>query len=129
MSGIRVVHKGNFTNTLRFLKRDPDVKIRAIMHKHGSLGISELRRATPRDTSEAANSWSFDIKKTKTGWSLDFYNSDMAGSVPVVILLQYGHGTRGGTYVQGRDFINPAIGPIFDKLLVDIWKEVADVKY
>lgn len=123
---INFKHKGSFNNFESYLKKIRYInnKLYRILDKYGSQGVAALSSATPQDTGEAARSWSYEITKTDTGFSLGFYNDDMAGTVPLVVLLQYGHGTRGGTYVQGRDFINPALLPIINKLAEDLWKEV-----
>lgn len=122
---LKVKHRGSFKNTERYLKRHrSDRWLIKLLERHGSEGVNALALATPKDTGEAASSWYYEISKTVSGYKLSFSNSDMAEQVPVVVLLQYGHGTTGGTYVQGRDFINPALKPTIDKLSESIWKEV-----
>jgi hypothetical protein len=92
---------------------------------YGRLGVDALMMATPVDTGLAASSWGYRVIDDKRGPSIEWYNDDIEGGYSVVILLQYGHGTRGGGYVQGRDFINPAIQPVFDSIAKDIWEKVS----
>lgn len=117
-------HRGNFNKTEGFLKEASNPRLKSIFEKYGREGQHALEEATPVDTGETKQSWHYKVEETATGYSLSWYNTVMAGKTPLVILLQYGHGTRGGTYVQGRDFINPAIQPILDKLADSLWKEV-----
>lgn len=92
----------------------------------GQEGVTALSAATPKDTGKTAASWSYKINKTQDAVSLTWYNSSVAdgSSIPIVILIQYGHGTGSGAYVQGTDFINPVMKPIFDKINDYVWKEV-----
>lgn len=91
---------------------------------YGRAGVQALSKATPIDTGETASSWDFFYKKTKGGFKITWTNSNMAGNTPVAILIQYGHGTRDGYYVEGIDYINPALEPVFVKMAEDIWKGV-----
>jgi hypothetical protein len=86
--------------------------------------VAALKSATPVDTGLTANSWYYKIERTKSSISITFNNSNIQNGVPIAIILQYGHGTRNGGWVQGRDYINPAIQPIFDKITEQAWKEV-----
>lgn len=86
------------------------------------MGVNALSSATPIDTALAANSWGYNL--TKDGNGIAWYNTDVEGNRMVVILIQYGHGTGTGGYVAGRDFINPAIRPVFDKIVEDVWRQV-----
>jgi len=124
MSGITFKHKGNFNNTERFLNNASRLRFDSIFENFGAEGVRELSKATPVDTGETANSWSYHVQRTYKGYILSWSNSKMAGQTPLVILLQYGHGTRGGTYVQGIDFINPALKPVMQNLADRLWKEV-----
>lgn len=101
-----------------------DTKYYRILSKYGEAGVQALAQATPKDTGETAASWSYKIYKTRKGLRLAFYNSNMAGDVPVVIVLHYGHATRNGYFVPGNDFINPVIKPIFDRFMADLELEV-----
>jgi len=98
-----------------------------ILHKHGRLGVSLLASVTPVDTGETARSWSYTVVKTGNGYKISWMNTNMAGGVPLVVLLHYGHGTQSGRFIQGNDFINPAIKSAFDSLSKSITKEVANV--
>lgn len=97
-----------------------------ILKKYGELGVQRLAEATPKATGKTSQSWSYEIQRSGNDYTLTWNNSNIAEWVPVVILLQYGHGTRGGTWVEGRDFINPAIRPIFEELSRELRREVSD---
>lgn len=123
---IRFTLRGDFRNTERFFdnSRKLSRKIRAIFDKYGQRGIEVLRNYTPKDSGETASSWSYEVHN----WGISWNNSNLSpNGTPIAILIQYGHGTRGGGYVQGRDYINPAIQPIFDQISNDIWREVQDL--
>ncbi len=94
--------------------------------RHGKTGVDALSNATPVDSSLTANSWAFRIIKDRRKPGIEWYNSNVAGDVSVAILIQYGHATGTGGYVVGRDFINPAMQPIFDKIADDVWKKVTN---
>lgn len=96
----------------------------SILEKYGREGAKALENATPVKTGLTAASWSYRVEKNGNGYSVSWFNGNVSNGIPIVILLQYGHGTTGGTYVQGVDFINPALAPIFEKLAEAIWKEV-----
>ena len=122
---ITVTTKGSFDNTERFLtKITANNNIRAILDKYGPIGVRALSEATPVDTGLAASSWYYEIVERPGYASIRWHNKDIEGNIPVVILLQYGHGTRNGGWVEGRDFIMPAIEPIFQKILDEVSKEV-----
>lgn len=121
---IRFKHKGSFSRTRNFLDRVLNKDFRSIFEEYGEKGVNALEAATPVDSGVTKNSWRYRLIRTRSGYSLNWYNINMAGRTPLVILIQYGHGTRGGAYVQGIDFINPAIKDILDAIANDIWKEV-----
>ena len=122
-------HKGNFSKTDEMLKTLKGSDLEILLEKYGKMGVDALSAATPVDTGITADSWYYRIVETKTqGVALRFYNSNNQNGVSIVILLQYGHGTRNGGFVVGRDFINPAIQPIFDKLAKEAWGEVTRYK-
>ncbi len=119
-------HKGDFKETNNFIKNAVNsIKIDKLDY-YGREGVAALRSATPRDTGLTAESWSYRIVRTDQMVRIDFLNSNRNNGVPIAILIQYGHATRNGTFVAGRDFINPAIQPIFDELAKKVWKEVTD---
>lgn len=115
---------GSFDKTEAWLHRLQRGEFYKVLDRYGQMGVSALAAATPVDSGEAARSWGYEVRIKGSSASIAWTNSNMAGSVPVVILLQYGHGTGTGGYVQGRDFINPAIKPIFDKISNEVWKAV-----
>ena len=121
-------HKGNFSKVTAYLERvKKGANIRSL-DKYGREGVAALSSATPVDTGLTAKSWYYEITQENGVVTISFCNSNIQnGYAPIAILLQYGHGTRNGGWVQGRDYINPAIQPIFDKLAEDAWKEVAKV--
>ena len=119
---------GNFRLTTLFLNKLKSTHIMDIMNRYGSSGVAALSRATPTDTGLASLSWYYTVGSRNGSYWIDFHNNDIeGGSVPVVILIQYGHGTKNGGYVVGRDFINPAIQPIFEQIKRDVWKEVSSL--
>lgn len=124
---IRIKTKGNYDKTEKFLKKSKDVnELKMIMEKYGREGIAALSASTPIDTGETATSWMYKIIQDSNSISLVFENSSVTKTgIPIVILLQYGHGNGIGGYVQGRDYINPAIQPVFDKLAEEAWREVS----
>ena len=121
---IVVKHTGNFNKTTRFLDRAKNFKFMASLDRYGREGVMALSSATPVDSGKTSNSWSYEIHSTKNEYSICWTNSNINDGVPIAIILQYGHGTRNGGYVRGRDYINPAIRPIFDKIADHAWKEL-----
>jgi len=120
---ISISSKGSFKKTEGFLRRKVDVM--SILNRYGQIGVDALSSATPIDTGATAHSWYYEIVQNRRGFSLVWHNSHMNGGTPVAILIQYGHATGTGGHVEGRDFINPAIRPVFDQIANDIWKEVS----
>lgn len=116
--------KGDFSNLTKFLEKAKGVVNASLLDKYGKEGVAALSSATPVDTGLTAKSWSYRIENKKGYASITFYNSNIQNGVPIAIILQYGHGTRTGGWVQGKDYINPAIQPIFDKIANEAWKEV-----
>ena len=116
--------KGDFSKLTRYLERAKNVVRMGNLDKYGRQGVAALASATPVDTGATANSWYYEVTNQNGSASITFYNSNIQNGVPIAIILQYGHGTGTGGYVQGRDYINPAIQPIFDKLANDAWREV-----
>lgn len=123
--GVKFNVKGSFKNTEDFLKRMQKQTEFDSLELYAQQGVNALRSVTPRDTGNTANSWSYRITKSKGKVKIEWLNSNITSEgTPVVILLQYGHGTGTGGYVKGQDFINPAIKPIFDEIEENVWKEV-----
>lgn len=125
MRSITFETKGDFKKAETFLRRIAQKDPRSILDKYGVLGIERLREYTPKRTGLTADSWSYEVKKVPEGYTIQWNNSNKTDTgIPIVILLQYGHGTKGGTWVQGRDFINPALRPVFLEMVEAIRKEV-----
>lgn len=115
---------GSTKRTEQALRKMLKLRIPETMSSGGSDGVSALAHATPVDSGLAQESWGFDISSSGGKYELTWTNTDVENGYPVVIMIQYGHGTGSGGYVPGRDFINPAIKPIFDKITDKVWKEV-----
>ena len=116
--------QGDFSKTMRYLERAKEAVHLGVLDKYGQAGVAALASATPVDTGLTANSWYYETEHTATSAAITFKNSNIQNGVPIAIILQYGHGTRNGGYVQGRDYINPAIQPIFDQIANEVWREV-----
>ena len=122
---ISVKAQGSFKNTDKFLQRMQRREQFRGLARHGARGVAALREATPKDSAETANSWTYEIVDRPGYFAIHWLNSHVdARGVPIAVLLQYGHGTRNGGFVEGEDYINPAIRPIFDQIAADMWKEV-----
>ena len=118
--------KGNWEKTRQWLRKMMTIETRfdAALEAAGRAGVRALEAATPKDTGLAASAWFFDIKKGPMSSTIEWHNADIEGGYNVVLLLQYGHGVHGGGYVQGVDFINPALRPIFESFADKVIKEV-----
>jgi len=122
---ISFTHKGDFRNTKRFLTGAKLFKLKRALEPYGRAGVLALSRATPVDTGITAHSWDYELIVKRDSCSITWTNSNMTkDQVPVAILLQYGHATRSGKYIQGVDYINPALRPIFDRIATEVWKEI-----
>lgn len=121
---IRFRHKGDFSKTTNFLNRAKNGIDVRIFDKYGQQGVAALMSVTPVDTGATANAWYYKIEQRKGSVSIGFYNSNIQNGVLVAILLQYGHGTNNGGWVEGQDYINPAIQPLFDEIVNNAWREV-----
>ena len=121
---IKFRQKGDFSKVTKYLAKVKDVAKLNNLDKYGREGVAALASATPVDSGLTANSWSYKIKRQNGSVSISFHNTNINKGVPIAIILQYGHGTKNGGWVEGRDYINPAIRPIFDKIANDAWKEV-----
>lgn len=117
-------HVGDFKKTELFLNRVKKIRFAGILEKYARAGVEALARATPIDSGETAQRWGYEIEEKEGRVSLHFTNDHINDDVNIAIILQYGHGTRQGGYVEGRDYINPAIAPIFDQIAEAAWKEV-----
>ena len=121
---IRFRQKGDFSKLTRFLEKAKEVVHLGDLDQPGRAGVAALASATPVDSGETARSWYYEISNKKGSVTISFHNSNIQNGVPIAIILQYGHGTGTGGWVEGRDYINPAIQPIFDQIAAEAWKEV-----
>ena len=119
--------KGDFSKTKRYFERVKAAARLSILDKYGREGVAALASATPTETGKTASSWFYELSHNKGSATITFSNSNINKGVPIAIILQYGHGTGTGGWVEGRDYINPAIQPIFDKIANEAWKEVTKV--
>ena len=115
---------GDVEKTYDFLKRMSRGDAFKVLEKYGKLGVDALASATPIDSGDTASSWTFEVERTGSTYSINWLNNNVKGGVNISIILQTGHGTGTGGYVQGRDYINPAIRPVFDKIANEVWREV-----
>lgn len=125
--GISFRTKGDFKKTEKFLKKSLGKDYISIMKQYGELGVEALKANSPIDTGLMASSWRYEITQKGSSISLEFHNDDVENGQNVAILVQYGHALKNGYYILGRDFINPALQPIFDDLAEKAWKEVTRV--
>ena len=123
--GIKIRTKGSFKKTEVFLERTKKFDPIPIFQRYGEIGVDKLSAATPVDTGLTASSWYYTIEKSKNGYILKWNNSNIERGLSIAILIQYGHATTGGTYVQGVDYINPALRDIFNELSIQLWREVS----
>ena len=121
---VRFRHKGDFSKTVKYLQRAKNAVTLQDLDKYGREGVAALASATPVDTGKTASSWYYEIIRNKGSVKIQFNNSNIQNGVPIAIILQYGHGTGTGGWVEGRDYINPSIQPIFDRITEQAWREV-----
>lgn len=121
---IKFRQKGDYSKFTRYLERIKEVVKLGDLDKYGRAGVAALASATPVESGVTAASWRYEINHNQDSVSISFYNDNINKGVPIAIILQYGHGTGTGGWVEGKDYINPAIQPIFDKITEDAWKEV-----
>lgn len=121
---IKIRQKGDFSKTTKFLAKARNSINIDKLNRFGEEGVAALSSATPVETGKTATSWYYKIENKKGSVTINFCNSNIQNGVPIAIILQYGHGTRNGGWVEGRDYINPAIKPIFDRIANEAWKEV-----
>ena len=115
--------KGDFSKLTRYLERAKEAAKIGILDKYGKEGVAALASATPTETGKTANSWYYEVENQNGSAKITFNNSNINKGVPIAIILQYGHGTGTGGWVQGRDYINPAVQPLFDRIAEEAWKE------
>lgn len=128
-SAIQFTHKGNFNHLENFLAKAIHIKpvVRRILDKYGKRGVEALKAATPKDTGKTADSWTYEVTEDAKGnLKIVWRNTNVNDGQLIAILLQYGHATKSGGYVQGRDYINPAIDSIFNTMAEEAWKEVSN---
>jgi hypothetical protein len=123
---LRRVSSGSFEKTERFLRGLDEKKLFANLDRYGREGVDALRSATPVETGRAGKSWGYQIGHTKGHVSISWFNTDVEDGVNIAVILQYGHGTGTGGYVQGIDYINPAMRPVFNRILEDVWRQVTN---
>lgn len=123
---IRLTSKGDFSNTFKFLKKMEKFQVTKILDKYGKMGVNALANATPLDSGKTAESWGYEISVKKEGVTIHWTNTNQNNGVYIAVILQYGHGTGTGGYVRGVDYINPAIRPVFDKIVEEAWMEVVN---
>lgn len=119
--------KGDFSKASRYLERLKEAAKLSVLDKYGREGVAALASATPTETGLTASSWTYEIERKGSSVSIVYKNSNINKGVPIAVILQYGHGTGTGGWVQGRDYINPAIQPVFDRIADEAWKEVTKI--
>lgn len=124
---IRFRQKGDFSKLTSYLERAKEKARISILDKYGKQGVAALSSATPVNTGLTASSWYYEVEHSEGRATLSFLNSNIQNGIPIAIILQYGHGTGTGGWVQGRDYINPVVRPLFDKIANEAWKEVTKV--
>lgn len=122
---IKMTNRGSFKNAERFFDNSKDLsrRLRTAFERYGAQGVEALQSATPKDSGLTAGSWSYTIED----WGIGFSNSNIQEGYSVALLIQYGHAAKGGGYVEGIDFINPALRPVFDQIAEECWKEVRNL--
>lgn len=121
---IKIIHKGNFNNTEKLFQNVTQRRYMQVLKRLGEEGVAALAEATPKDTGKTAESWSYRIEQTRSGTAIYWENSNANREISIAVLLQYGHGTGTGGYVEGRDYINPALRPVFDKIAEEAWEAI-----
>ena len=121
---IKFRHKGDFSKTTRFMEKAKSAVRLSQFDKYGREGVAALASATPVESGLTASSWYYEVEFSSSSVTINFKNSHVNRGVPIAIILQYGHGTGTGGWVHGRDYINPAIQPVFDRITEEAWREV-----
>lgn len=124
MGMVKFKHRGSFNNIEKFLNKMTDRNYLNVLSSYGDAGVKALSAATPVDSGLTAQSWTYEIERTKEKTTISWLNTNVNDNVVIAVILQYGHGTGTGGYVQGRDYINPAMRPVFDKIAEQAWREV-----
>lgn len=124
---IRLKAKGNYKKAFTYMERIKEYVNIGDLNHYGELGVEALRQNTPKDTGKTADSWTYEIVREKDRVRIIWSNENVNDGINIAVILQYGHGTNNGGYVEGRDYINPSIQPIFDKLADNAWREVTKV--
>ena len=125
MSSITITSRGEFGNVTRFLEKAKEkLHMKTVFDKYGEEGVKALSEATPVDSGETAAAWRYEISEDNGGMTISFHNDHVNKDVNIALILQYGHGTGTGGWVEGRDYINPVIQPLFDEMAERLWKEV-----
>lgn len=119
--------KGDFKKANSYFEKLLEIFHKGILDKYGNLGVEILREATPKETGETANSWYYEISHSATKATVTWYNSHINEGYCIAVLLQYGHGTGSGGYVEGTDYINPAMKKVFEELADEAWKEITSL--
>ena len=115
---------GTWNKTTSYLAKMSKLDISKELSSYGQMGVYVLAAATPKRSGKTASSWYYRVSRSGNTWFISWYNSNIHEGVPIAILIQYGHGTGRGAYIQGRDYINPAIRPVFDQITAGVWKVV-----
>lgn len=116
--------KGDFHRVIQYLQNNQKIFDKIDLDKYGKEGVKALSDATPVDTGKTADSWSYEIVRKKDSISIVWNNANIQNGVPIAVILQYGHALKNGGWVQGRDYINPALGPVFEGIANKAWEEV-----
>jgi hypothetical protein len=123
---IKITSQGDFSRTFKFLEKVKKLNTKQILEKYAKVGVTALASATPVDSGLTANSWTYEIKVSGESAIINWVNTNVNKGVNIAVILQYGHGTGTGGYVQGIDYINPAMKPIFDRIAEEAWMEVVN---
>lgn len=124
MPQVKLSSRGDFNNTTKFLKYIQKFDIKSILDQYGQEGVEALRQATPKRTGLTSESWTYKVNISPYAASIEWWNTNENEGVPIALILQYGHGTGWGAYVPGKDYINPALRPIFDELEAKVWEVI-----
>lgn len=124
---IKITQSGSFDKTTKFLEAIQKGKLLASLSRYGQIGVNALANATPKESGKTASSWTYEITDSGGSYTIQWLNTNTNRGVNIAIILQYGHGTGTGGYVQGRDYINPAMRPIFDRIAQEAWREATSL--